>query len=571
MFRLISAEFKKIFKKTGIFVVTGLLIFVLAASVFTYSPFERTNMRSNITGNSVNDIFQTFNNDSVQDTKVWINDYLQNAQDYINFYSITTDLKAILQTKVDTLQSLYNTYIQKLLQASIYPQAVVDARNNLKTAFTNFLDYYRQNVVVNTDYIYVLATDEVNTNVNSIVAKCINLFNEDVSNNNDNKIINDLDAYNFYTKLSSYVDELVPFIPNAEFVASLNDYITVASERIDDIYAQIVTFNNANSSSTASEDYYEINTLISNYKLTVIETYNIVRESIQLNVLNKYSNSKINTYNGFENANLYEMKEDLSRNQYLFENQTYDYEYANVFSTSAPSNQETNAYDFSYYALRLCAFIIIIYIVVLGAGAIAGEQSSGTLKFLAIRPYSRGKILTSKILSVLLVGGLLLAISSVVTLIIGGITYGVASLPILVTFNATSTFTINPSFLYILMFLSTLIEMSFFAVISIAISTIFTSSVGAVAISIFVYFLTMVLNSLLLTAPVLQYVPLTCSNLFRFFGGSFLSTRGGLIDVLLTPGIAAGTNFYVSLSILIASMGLMLWLTYYIFKKRDIK
>jgi ABC-type transport system involved in multi-copper enzyme maturation permease subunit len=39
----------------------------------------------------------------------------------------------------------------------------------------------------------------------------------------------------------------------------------------------------------------------------------------------------------------------------------------------------------------------------------------------------------------------------------------------------------------------------------------------------------------------------------------------------LISGIAAGTNFYVSLGILIGTIGLFTWLTYYIFNKRDIK
>ena len=46
MFRLYKAELKKIFLKPSIFVVTGLLILMLALSTFLYNPNTRDNSKN---------------------------------------------------------------------------------------------------------------------------------------------------------------------------------------------------------------------------------------------------------------------------------------------------------------------------------------------------------------------------------------------------------------------------------------------------------------------------------------------------------------------------------------------
>ncbi len=572
MLRLITAEFKKIFKKIGIFVVTGLLIFILAASTFAYNPYTKDNSRTEITGTSVYDIFDKFYNGSYYYSKSSYDDMMNFAQDYIDFYTSPVDLKTTLVNRVSNLQTLYTNYYTAYNQGS----GIESARDNLKNAFSEMIDFYRDNVVNTQDYIYVLSSKSLNNEINTLLSKCLNLFDEDVSNNNDQKIINDLEAYGFRVKLNTYISQLQSynFLTDENMITALNSYITVGNERLfgaDGILNDIIDFKDLHSSSILSEDYYALNTLISNYKLTISQTFNIVQLTIQINGLSGFSNNVINSFNGFENVNLYELNEKLTKNTFLFNTETYDYEYATPFSVSAPSNLEINSYDFSYYALRLCAFIVMIYVIVLAAGSIAGEQSSGTLKLLAIRPYSRRKILSGKIISVHLIGFMLLAISSIATLIIGGISYGFASLPILAVFNASTAFTISAPLLYIIMFVSILLEMSFFILVAIAISTIFTSNVGAVAVSILIYFLTMVLNTMLASVPFMQYIPLTCINMFRFFGSSFLSTNGNLINVLLTPTIAAGTSFWVSLGLFGGTVALFTAITFVIFKRRDIK
>ena len=213
---------------------------------------------------------------------------------------------------------------------------------------------------------------------------------------------------------------------------------------------------------------------------------------------------KLTKFTGLDNFNYYEQKEEQVKLLYLFKTNTFEFDYATPFSMDQPSNYNVNAFDFSYFALRLCMFIIVIYVITVAASTITGEQSNGTLKMLAIRPYNRSKLLAGKLLSTLLIGTLLIIVSAVATLAVGGISYGFASNPVLVVFNASSASAMSPVLLYFIYLLTLIVEMAFFVLLALAISMLFKSQIASVAISILVYFGTIVLNMLLGTASWLK-------------------------------------------------------------------
>ncbi|MBM7542606.1 ABC transporter permease [Amphibacillus cookii] len=84
---------------------------------------------------------------------------------------------------------------------------------------------------------------------------------------------------------------------------------------------------------------------------------------------------------------------------------------------------ESNVWTLVDEAKMLTSFIGLFTIVV-AAGIVAGEFSTGTIKLLLIRPMSRTKILLSKYLTVILFSLLLLAIVYGLSSIIGVILYG---------------------------------------------------------------------------------------------------------------------------------------------------
>jgi ABC-2 type transport system permease protein len=70
--------------------------------------------------------------------------------------------------------------------------------------------------------------------------------------------------------------------------------------------------------------------------------------------------------------------------------------------------------------LRL-VFFVNTFVIIVAANIIANEYSSGTIKFLLIRPVSRSKILRSKLLTVLIFGLFLLTLFWVYSTVIYGI------------------------------------------------------------------------------------------------------------------------------------------------------
>ena len=268
------------------------------------------------------------------------------------------------------------------------------------------------------------------------------------------------------------------------------------------------------------------------------------------------------------------MQEILTKNQYLFDTETYDYDYAEPFSIVQPSNKEINGYDYSYFALRLCAFFITVYVVVLAAGTIAGEQSAGTLKLLAIRPYGRNKLLSSKIWATLSAGAILLFVSSIASMVIGGVTYGLGSASVLVIFNAQSVSVIHPMILYVISVLLMFVEISFYGALSVFISTVFKSNIAAVSISTLIFFLSLVINVVATHLPLLGIIPFVNVNFFKYFGSSFVAgmkNSQNTLQKILTPTVFSGSTFITSLILYLLTTVVVVIVTHIIFKKRDIR
>ena len=600
MFRLYKAELKKIFLKPSIFVVTGLLILMLALSTFLYNPNTRDNTKNYVNYPSrygrVSEIYNEFDAGTTYSfDKKQLLKTLDDANTYIEFYEGENTVVDDLETKLENINNAEKIYegehdrwvtYNNIYQSSHNPadkttadnqqEIVKNARINFKNQFTFFLNYYSDAIISAGDNVRVLSTKDINNNIVDNVNTCLTYFEKfptTVTEDPDGAIIAQLKADGYYAKLKSNVSKLIPFEPDKELVGSLQSYIDTANERLVTYYDKIQTFANENSSSVNSVDLKQIKILITDYALTVTNAYNVVTNSIKLSGLSKYSATAINKYYGFESANFYEMNEKLAKVKYLFDHDDFDYNYADTFSIIQPSNQEINGFDYSYYALRLCTLFITIYIVVLAASTIAGEQSAGTLKLLAIRPYTRNKLLTCKILATLSIGGILLLVSSVATLVVGGINYGFASAPILYVFNSTKAGVMSPVFMYLLALISMFIEVSFYALLSVCISTVFKSNIGAVSVSTLIYFISLVLNVVAVNVPLLGYLPFANISFFKYFGSSFVtySNANGLLQGILTPTVYTGGSFWISFVIFTVSTGLITYITYLLFKRRDIK
>ena len=619
MFRVCKAELRKIFLRPSIFVVTGLLILVLAMSSFLYHPNNRDSFIVTAPSeyNSVSKYFSYFTTSSTESFAIY-NDKIYLAENnFIEYYKNNIDYRDYLlnligekdSTNPSTLVGAYSEFKTAYTNHLANPDSASalnvlnQKRDNFKKAFESFRTEYNENVVNNKNQQQkkVLSTSSLNLKVLDLIANCINAFNKSTEDINLYIIEQVGNQLKFREKLTSYVNELIPYSPNVEYLDSFNEHFTIVCERlklvkqpggtyqnssvtdnelravqsieeINNIYDKIRWYNlkyGVGDTNTSKQNIEEFKLLLTEYKLTALNLYNLVVNGIDLNVTSNYSNEHIRQFQGYENYNLYERKEYQVKLEYLFANNEFQFNYANPFSISQPSNTQTNCFDFAYFAMSLCMFVIITYIVVIAGTTIVGEMSSGTIKMLAIRPYSRTKLMAGKLLATLLIGVIIILISSLATFVMGLVLYGFNATAVLSVFNASSAVVISPILLFIIFIVSMIMELIFFIVLSLAISLLFKSQIVSIAISILIYVGTLVLNTL--SAPILKFLPLTNINIFKYFGSSFLSTEGGFIEAALNSSVVMGADFIFTIIMYLITTIALLILSFVLFKKRDIK
>lgn len=579
MFRICKAEFKKLFYKPSIYIFAGLLIFVLACCSFIYQPSNRDNVY--VEPKATSTTVQAFYNE-LTTTGIYasvnalerFDESLTKAKGFVNNYKTSTNTKQSLYDEIDVMVAQYQKFLDSLQVGSSLNTET--ERENFIQSFETFLTNYKASVYTGDNQeIHILTTSKLDNNIKNYLNESIlDMKNAADKSSDVNEYIRTRVGSKFRTILTGYVDQLIDFIPEQEYVNSLDAYIEQSETKIATIKAEIVEFYQNHNDNTENVKTSNINTLAelaTRYKLQCEQTLQLVTNGIYLNALGGYSQDQLNGFYGLENFNFYEANEEQARLLFYFENDTCSIDYANPFSISQPSNFSLNCYDFSYFALRLCMFIIIIYVVTVSATTITGELQAGTMKLLAIRPYKREKILAGKLLSTLLIGIVLILVSAVATLVMGIISYGSASLPVLVVFNSANAVAMSPILLYIIMIFTLIIEMTFFVLLALAISLLFKSQVGSVAVSILAFFGTLVLNTLLGKASWLVILPFTNINLYKYFGSSFISTSGGFIESVLTSPVATGASFWLSFIYTAVSIIGLLVLVFEVFKRRDMK
>lgn len=146
--------------------------------------------------------------------------------------------------------------------------------------------------------------------------------------------------------------------------------------------------------------------------------------------------------------------------------------------------------------------LFILVIVIMIAGTIVSEEfNKGTIKLLLIKPYSRKKILLSKLLTTFIILFFVIITSIIMEIIVGGIMFGFDSitLPTIVyNFNTNSIQEIN---IFTYLGIQMLAQLPMFILLislAFAISTIFTNSALAITISLLGYMSTMIINQLVI-------------------------------------------------------------------------
>ncbi|MBO5102555.1 MAG: ABC transporter permease subunit, partial [Clostridia bacterium] len=488
MFRLLRGEMHKILMRPILYVITGVLVLALFFSVTLLSMTNRSTTEYTIAGDTKDVVMQNYlSAESINKTLADKN--MSDTLAKIEYYSTinqdpATTVTAQLKTLIKSAQDLLISYKYQIQQEQIAEPKSTNlsnldkVRNDLSTCLKD-LQEVLDNATKNNVIVLMEKTDfDTFTSLTSTAIIYLDAT-IDVNNLNDHEILVDkVSNVDGYTHIEgpTYLDKLTTIINqritdvfiNEELITSLNTQFTTASTYLSTLNTNIVK--------AVSDDTITLTEMKSDvlaYFYTAKQMNDLATASLYIEPIKGLTDSRATKYIGYNGIQVYTFNEEITRNNYLIANNLSGSDYASVFSPTMSFSNQVSAFDLVYFGLEICGFVILIFCVILAAGMIAGEHTNGTLKVLAVRPYSRSKILSSKILATLLFGTIFVLFSAIVLLIVGITMFGLDMTPILAVFNASSAFVISPALLILIYIVMLLFKILFYVLLATMISVVF--------------------------------------------------------------------------------------------------
>lgn len=218
-----------------------------------------------------------------------------------------------------------------------------------------------------------------------------------------------------------------------------------------------------------------------------------------------------------------------------------------VLSSLDGGSQRLSAWD-AMDQLSFLYYLVSIYAAVIAADIVAGEFTWGTIKLLLIRPWTRTKVLLSKLLAVLL---FTLAMSAVYFVILLAVSFLIFPNEPSLYLGDSPLSRILESLLY------SYVDLLVIAAFSFMLSTVFRSSGIAIGLSIFILFAGGIFTLLFHPSRYAwaKYLLFANMNLGQY--------RGGQVG-------PAGMTLGFSITVLAVYVLLFLALAWLVFKKRDV-
>ena len=248
-------------------------------------------------------------------------------------------------------------------------------------------------------------------------------------------------------------------------------------------------------------------------------------------------------YEKAENEASYKVSDYLIKNE-LLEDDTDSY----------PSGEDM------VYKFSTPSFLVLIVLLTLSASSVAEEFNKGTIKQLLVRPYSRIKILTSKIIATLIIFLIFFFLSNGLRLIIDCIGYNsfnTLNTPVVLYNYAKETVFGMNIFLYSLLCFVSILPLYLLIMLGVLLVSIITTNNGISSAVGYMLFIASDIFILFSNNRIVSYLPVTTADLNPYlFGGSSPYKYATL-----------GSSLLVDITTFILLIGLSIFL----FKKKNIK
>ncbi len=567
--------------------MSAVLILALTIAPKFFSPAGNVTTASavSLSGYKVTQIYDGFSSDYKDTYETAYNNALSDYQTFINNAKNQT---SILSSKMAEIKLAWENYKNGVVAAerAETDEEIASSKNNclnlqntLREKIIGLEDYYNELMQSHSSPL-ILVTEQNDTDIQDNIGRAKSILAYTSAEKDAayfRNIQNLLENFNSLAKLENNLS----LVKNLEY--STEDLKTnfeiikkLADEKLPAALEKVTRMKSA-ASLDAEFDANENNqNLMKNLIVRYLSACNNATESLSNDlksvIVARYGDTNISQYVGYENSNSYKFSENKCKHLYLLENDMTDSDCAAMLSFNKNSSIETNAFDYMYFAMEIVSVAIIAFTVVLGAGMIAKEQSEGTIKLLAIRPYKRWKIIIAKTFATLFFGFVFMMISAIVALITGIIVYGISFPTMLVVFNASSVFTMPIWVVFLIYLASLMVKIWIYALLAIAISTIFNSYIASVCIAAGIYIANIVVTFVSKGATWLRYNIFANIDLFKYFGGSFSTSFNSMQNLtnLFASPVFPGTNFAVSIIIITSLATILNVAMLTVFSKKDI-
>ena len=542
----------------------------------------------NLNNNSYDHIDITANNDnyltkSCADIINLIDKYNKNTpDDFISEYNVNnyeTKLKNLLDKginfKTTTLNSLANAVQSYYLKYSEFMSSgasklttIESYRKLLKTSIENFEEYFK----LITDYKFpiVLINNNDKTAIENILDEATAVI--DLSVNNANMFSKQEEVYNILTRLKiaenfkAVSNSITQVNPSNSLIENLKENSLKVEENKTQLLTKIDELRNDSS-------IKNIQFAITEYKLLSESFENYTNDKIMLFITEDYDKSVYENFANykFSEFSKYKTNERLTQSKYFIDNNIYSNSYANNFSFNQKSTTEdTNVYDFVYFAMELSTIIIVLFAMMLICNLITGETESGTIKLLLVRPYRRSKIITSKLFATLFFVIIFMLFAFVLSFVGGYYMFGDSTTPILAIFNASTPIVMSPLALMCINVLFLLLDVIFYVIIALMLSILFRNYAGSITASLVILIIMLVLNLLFGTTFWYTLLPGMNLHLFKFFGNAFIPlAEASVLQSVLITTIESSMTFIYSILMYLSYSAIFITIAYAVFANRD--
>lgn len=565
MNKVISAEFKKILSKPGIYILSVLLAIILILGVFIYNPKINESEEILFTQTNFLDKYSYFiGDDETNKTyglKVEADKQVQLSIANIENYFISAPSGKITQKEnIDLLLKNIEEKFKEYLDCSIdgLDSTIVKTRTDLITSLENLnTAIIDANINAANGCYSILMTESTYSDYTKQYKEIIAWAKTVVSKND---LANHCNIYKTTFK-DDFLKTINKFIYPSLYDSFINDYTTYSNNSklntLNTRLSAIMEEINSNfkiAQSDASKNIQlskKMNELAEKYINTCNTFTELIKYELVTNALNNLSTTQQMSAMYLSEYSFYNCKSLLIRNEYLFEENKFESDYAHPLTIGVTSNDDINAYDYAYFVLRLFSFVIITFAIMSACHTIAGEIKDGSMRYLAIRPVSRAKILFGKFLSILILSCILSIFSAIISICVGGAVYGFASSSILTIFNSSVAVTMHPIVMILIYLISMMLELTVYTSIALMLACLFKSDLLSVTLMLVLYLINFLLPVFVTGINSwLTFYPFSHISLYALFGSSIYAVGGNFLNALLGAKVYATSNIILTLTII---------------------